>query len=401
MEKFELQMLRDLPIEGVAERMGMDVTRHKALCPFHDDHHASLSFNVRKNTYRCFVCGAHGGNIDLVMRFLHKDFKEACAWLDPYGSIHTPSPLRGTPPNLGGEPERTTASASSSPKLGEVAQRAGGVCPTFDASRYERFFERPWLSPEARKFLFEERRLDERVVRWCRLTSWRDKQGTHWLQIPYYDREGRLVGIQNRNLSLPPNPSPHGEGSRMQGAGSGAPRFRFPQGSQCGIYNLPVLNRLHEGEDLWITEGASDCWAMLSAGHKAIAIPSATLLKRKDLDQLLSFSSSLSLSFHMAPDRDEPGERLFLQLQSLLPNLTHHQLPLGCKDYSDYYVKQNTLLSQQQAVASSIHTPSPLRGTPPNLGGELADAVMLSSSSPKLGEVDARSADGGVCPKNL
>ena len=61
MEKFELQMLRDLPIEGVAERMGMEVSRHKCLCPFHDDHHASLSFNVRKNTYRCFVCGEHGG----------------------------------------------------------------------------------------------------------------------------------------------------------------------------------------------------------------------------------------------------------------------------------------------------------------------------------------------------
>ena len=329
MEKFELQMLRDLPIEGVAERMGMEVTRHKALCPFHDDHHASLSFNVRKNTYRCFVCGEHGGTIDLVMRFLHKDFREACQWLDPYGSIHTPSPLRGTPPNLGGEPERTTASASSSPKLGEVAQRAGGVCPTFDASRYARFFEHPWLSPEAQRFLFEERRLDERVVRWCRLTSWRDRQGVNWLQIPYYDRDGRLVGIQNRNLD---------SGSKIHDPGS-APRFRFPQGSECGIYNLPVLNRLHEGEPLYITEGCSDCWAALSAGHKAIAIPSATLLKPKDMRLLETLNRELGTPFHMAPDRDEPGERLFLQLQQVLPNLTHHQLPLGCKDYSDYYVK--------------------------------------------------------------
>ena len=295
MEKFELQMLRDLPIEGVAERMGMEVTRHKALCPFHDDHHASLSFNVRKNTYRCFVCGAHGGTIDLVMHLLHKDFKEACSWLSN-GSYETPTIIY----NL--------SSINST--------------PSFDAQRYERFFQRPWLSPEAKQFLFEERRLDERVVRWCRLSSWRDRQGVNWLQIPYYNSEGHLTGIQNRNLQ---------KGSQ--------PRFRFPQGSQCGIYNLPILNRLHEGEELWITEGASDCWAALSAGHKAIAIPSATLLKRKDLDQLLSFSSSLSLTFHMAPDRDEPGERLFLQLQKVLPNLEHHQLPLGCKDYSDYYVR--------------------------------------------------------------
>ena len=99
------------------------------------------------------------------------------------------------------------------------------------------------------------------------------------------------------------------------------------------------MNRLHEGEELWITEGASDCWAALSAGHKAIAIPSATLLKPKDVKMLEALNRELETPFHMAPDRDEPGERLFLQLQNVLPNLEHHQLPIGCKDYSDYYVK--------------------------------------------------------------
>ena len=205
---------------------------------------------------------------------------------------------------------------------------------SFDASRYERFFERPFLNDEARRFLFEERRIDPRVVRWCRLTSWRDKQGVPWLQTPYYDREGRLVGVQNRNL--------------VKGA---TPRFRFPQGSRCGIYNLPVLNLLRPGEPLFITEGCSDCWAMLSAGHKAIAIPSATLLTKQDVELLKHLGDSPSVirsaahsgdspryTFHMFPDRDAPGERLFLQLQQVLPSLVHHQLPPDCKDFSDYYL---------------------------------------------------------------
>ena len=193
---------------------------------------------------------------------------------------------------------------------------------SFDASRYERFFERPFLNDEARRFLFEERRIDPRVVRWCRLTSWRDKQGVPWLQTPYYDREGRLVGVQNRNL--------------VKGA---TPRFRFPQGSRCGIYNLPVLNLLRPGEQLFITEGCSDCWAMLSAGHKAIAIPSATLLTRKDKELLETWTLKHETTFHMFPDRDEPGERLFLQLKEVLPNLIHHQLPPDCKDFSDLFAK--------------------------------------------------------------
>ena len=147
------------------------------------------------------------------------------------------------------------------------------------------------------------------------------------MQIPYYDRDFKLIGIQNRNL--------------VKGA---LPRFRFPSGSECGIYNLPVLNLLRPGETLFITEGCSDCWAMLSAGYKAIAIPSATLLKRKDVELLSALNSSPhqersgGVSFAMYPDNDVPGERLFLQLKEVLPCLERHQLPPRCKDYSEYYL---------------------------------------------------------------
>ena len=308
MDKFDIQKLRDLPIEGVAERLGLRVRMHKALCPFHDDHHASLSFSVRRNTFRCFVCGASGNTIDLVMKCLNKPFREACEWMG--------APL---------------AAPDGDAFVRRAIEAPEGASGAFRASFYERFFEHPWLSDEARRFLYDERQLDERVVRWCRLTSWRDKQGTSWLQTPYYDRQGKLIGIQNRNL--------------VRGS---LPRFRFPQGAECSIYNLPVLNLLQPGEQLWITEGCSDCWAMLSAGHKAIAIPSATLLGRKDKALLTSLHAPLCLTdspheerpieFHMYPDNDVPGERLFLQLRELLPNLVRHQLPTGCKDFSEYYL---------------------------------------------------------------
>ena len=314
MDRLEIEKLRDLPIEGVAERLGLHVVRHKALCPFHDDHHASLSFRVSKNTFRCFVCGASGGTIDLVMRHLHLGFREACRWL------------------MDGSGVTVNGSGVDKPHTSDIRHQT-----SFDASRYERYLEHPFLNDEARRFLFDERRLDPRVVRWCRLTSWRDRQGIPWLQTPYYNQQGQLVGVQNRNLV-------YGSGLMVQGSGlsahqSAAPRFRFPTGSQCGIYNLPVLNMLRPGDDLYITEGCSDCWAMLSAGHKAIAIPSATLLSQKDIEQLSIINSQLSISYHMFPDRDAPGERLFLQLKEVLPSLQHHQLPPDCKDFSEFYIK--------------------------------------------------------------
>ena len=304
MDKQELQKLRDLPIEGVAERLGLRVERHKSLCPFHDDHHASMTF--KNNKFKCWSCGESGDSISLVQKVLGKSFLEACRWLANENNVILTEykPSEEKPPK------------------------------PFDSSRFEKYFERPWLNEEAKLFLFTERRLDPRVVRWCRLTSWKDRRGVPWLQIPYFDRDGRLVGVQNRNLLS----SPLGELE-------GAPRFRFPQGSECGIYNLPVLNRLQAGDELYITEGCSDCWAMLSAGHKAIAIPSATLLSKKDVELLTGLGSSpegedgRGLSFHMYPDRDAPGERLFLQLQKVLPSLVHHQLPPDCKDVADLYIK--------------------------------------------------------------
>ena len=397
LDKSTTQRLRSLPVEAVAERLGLRVVRHKSLCPFHDDHHASLSYSPSRNTFRCFVCDARGGTIDLVMRHLNMSFPDACRWL-----------ANGTNIILDTYRPRT-------PTVDRPAR-------PFDAARYARLFEHPWLSDEARTFLFTERRLNPRVVSWCRLTSWTDRQGTHWLQTPYFDASGQLIGLQNRNLDYVKHRGDEGEkgnGSMAKGNGSGndvktaiddgskdeaqtcscfastslspcsskqqppedkegereimkgliegaegedkgkqeraieakqeraieaepegreAPRFRFPYGSRCTVYNLPVTAMLRPGEPLFITEGCSDCWAMLSAGHKAIAIPSATLLSQADKALLRDLAQRLGTSFHMFPDRDAPGERLFMQLKEVLPGLQHHQLPVGCKDFAEYYV---------------------------------------------------------------
>ena len=387
MEKYEIEKLRDLPIEEVASQLGLQVARHKSLCPFHSDHHASLSFNTRKNLCRCFVCMDESlDSIGLVMKSLHVDFPKACFWLAERNGIllekvwgrngwrrdcsSSPAASAVSPASSAAS---TVSAASSAASALSAAPRSFDAPHAFDAARYARFFEHPWLNEAACRFLFDERKIDGRVARWCRLSSWTDRKGVNWLQIPYFDREGRLVGIQNRNLDFHRKSRPtdsmdsektgksscptdftddtdskDSEDSKDSKVSIGckagtdseeAPRFRFPYGSQCGIYNLQVLNLLTPGERLFITEGCSDCWAMLSAGHKAIAIPSATLLKPEDRDVLAYISETFGVEWHMFPDRDAPGERLFLQLKEILPSLIHHQLPLGCKDFGEAYLK--------------------------------------------------------------
>ena len=124
LDRMKIEKLRALPIEAVAERLGLRVTRHKCLCPFHDDHHASMTFLARTNSFRCFACGAHGGTIDVVMRHRDKDFRRAWRWLADDANVVMDEYRTGTP-------------------VAEKAMRP------FDASRYARNFEHPWLSSEA------------------------------------------------------------------------------------------------------------------------------------------------------------------------------------------------------------------------------------------------------------
>lgn len=73
---------------------------------------------------------------------------------------------------------------------------------------------------------------------------------------------GGLIGLQSRYL---------GENKEV-------PRFQFVSAQKTRLFNLPILGSMKDGEDLYISEGITDCLALLSSGKKAVAIPSATIL---------------------------------------------------------------------------------------------------------------------------
>jgi len=325
-EQKEIDRVKLTPIEEVAERLGLDVCRHKCHCAFHDDSRPSLTFNTYKNRYRCYVCDAHGGVIDLVMHIRHCDFKSACHWLGAMETISMVSPVSWVSKEKKDMPD-TCDNERSNSKRGRQT-----VYPP-DLEYLSTLVKHKVLNEQARKFLYEERKIDPRVVAWCGLTSisqdtpcW--KYGKPFydapsLLIPYYDQDGRLMSVQSRYLG---NTRDTRDNAQRE-----IPRFRFPRNSNCHIYNLQILRLLQHGEPLFITEGCSDCWAMLSAGHKSIAIPSATLLKDKDIEPLQG------LNLHMFPDQDPSGERLYELLCQKLGVITRHALPEGCKDFGDYW----------------------------------------------------------------
>lgn len=75
------EVKEQLRIVDVVKYYGINVNRkNKAICPFHDDKHASLSF--KRGMFTCFTCGEHGDVIDFVMKYFNLNFREALLKLD-------------------------------------------------------------------------------------------------------------------------------------------------------------------------------------------------------------------------------------------------------------------------------------------------------------------------------
>lgn len=332
--------LNELPIEMVAQELGIEIRRHNAKCFMHDDHSPSLKFSPKKNMYFCFVCNKGGGPIQLVQEHEGWSFQDACIWLGVQFHVWWPEDIQYK------KPARKTVTRVFLPENGE-----GDMI--FDEETYTWLIENAQLSELSKQFLFEERHFNSDVIQNLKIKSVTDserafeklvasfgverclqsglirkgKYGCYFyfytpcLLFPYYEKDGRLIGIQSRYL-----------GDRKD-----APRFQFMSSQKTRLFNLPILNSLKWDDVLYISEGITDCLALLSAGKNAVAIPSASILPLDDLVLLKSYD------LHMYPDQDEAGQRAFMELRRFFVNngstLQAEKLPEGIKDYCDYYIK--------------------------------------------------------------
>lgn len=369
--KFDIQKLRELDILQVADLLGMGLRNKRALCIHHDNHHPSLAFNVKKNTCHCYSCGFSADTIGLVRERLNLGFSEACHWLADHFDVYIADEHRDT--HRKDVKKVLTASdrrmASLRAHFAETHVSHGHlayVAPSsVDVEFYQQMFRQMHLSESGRRFLFEERLLSPEALKVCQIVS--TEQSVCMARVgrgvfdgpslifPYFDQEGRLVSVQSRYLGKPKSESSSDmdKVSFDEVKPKEIPRFKFAPGSHRMIYGLDRLKDYPPDEPLLITEGPSDCWTALTLGFHAIAIPSATLFDRR-------FQGLLAgRNLHIFPDQDEAGLSLYFELKKALPSLVYHQLPEGCKDLSEYYLKLRrregmTLEEAKAKVQSSV-----------------------------------------------
>ena len=391
-QKYDIQKLRELDILQVADLLGMGLRNKRALCIHHDDHHPSLAFNVRKNTCHCYSCGFSADTIGLVRERLNLGFSEACRWLADHFDVYIGDEKYGNSARYADKcadkkvltaSDRRMASlrahftethvshghlaesSSSGEKNGRCQSSAYVAKASVDVEFYQQMFRQMHLSESGRRFLFEERLLSPEALKVCHIVS--TEQSVCMARVgcgvfdgpslifPYFDQEGRLVSVQSRYLGKkrPESSFDMNKVSLDEAKPKEIPRFKFAPGSHRMIYGLDRLKDYPPDEPLLITEGPSDCWTALTLGFHAIAIPSATLFDRR-------FQGLLAgRNLHIFPDQDEAGLSLYFELKKALPSLVYHQLPEGCKDLSEYYLKLRrregmTLEEAKAKVQSSV-----------------------------------------------
>lgn len=378
-QKYDIQKLRELDILQVADLLGMGLRNKRALCIHHDDHHPSLAFNVKKNTCHCYSCGFSADTIGLVRVRLNLGFSEACHWLADHFDVYIADDRYGNSAKYGNsaryadkcaDKKVLTASdrrmASLRAHFAETHVSHGHVATaSVDVEFYQQMFRQMHLSESGQRFLFEERLLSPEALKVCHIVS--TEQSVCMARVgrgmfdgpslifPYFDQEGRLVSVQSRYLGKKKSESSFDmeKVSIDEVKPKEIPRFKFAPGSHRMIYGLDRLKDYPPDEPLLITEGPSDCWTALTLGIHAIAIPSATLFDRR-------FQGLLAgRNLHIFPDQDEAGLSLYFELKKAFPRLVYHQLPEGCKDLSEYYLKLRrsegmTLEETKTKVQSSV-----------------------------------------------
>lgn len=330
-----INRLNDLNVEDVARSLGLSVTKHETRCFMHNDKNPSLKFHRKGHLWKCFVCNIGGNSINLVMHYLNTDFVSACLWLCRQYGIYIPDNKIS---KRFATPLRKYYTAN---KIESIFNQEIGSWIITNAS----------LSTEARHFLFEERKLslevihshhiksisnsDKLVGHLCSIFAQEELVDAGYIKMtnnqlylriftpciifPYYNTLGELIGIQTRYI----------------GNNANAPRFQFISGFKPNIYNQQILNNINEEDDLYISEGVSDCLALLSTGLNAIAIPSASNLPLNDIRKLTKYN------LVMCVDHDEAGERAYETLRyhviRMGGRIRRMEYPENFKDYGDYF----------------------------------------------------------------
>ena len=304
-KRFDLERLRSIPIADLANALGLEVRRDRAMCfNGHDKQTPSFVISRRKNNWKCYGCGEFGDAITLAEKVLGTDFKTACNWLSSKYALSataqtTPATsakrARQASGSQSSNTDRPTSDTSADHELytwlvqrcGPVADQRGvhyleshgislatasafGVVELRDPSRAYRAMVAKWGMERVRKSGLSSSRP---ALIWS----------GYGVVFPFLEGPTTLY-LQVRCLT----------GSR---------KFVGPAGVCKPMFNHSRLKKLAPSETLHICEGIPDTIALEGQGLSAVGILGANSFRTDWVDELLPFD------LVGVPDGDSGGTR--------------------------------------------------------------------------------------------
>ena len=247
--KIDLDAAVDYKAEYSAalEKAKITGDRITGICPFHDDHNASFSADAKTGKYTCFTCGARGNFISFVAA--RENIDNGAAYKKILEKYH----------------------------LDEQ-----GATQSYTVEEYatEKHLPKEWL---------------ERDVR---LSAGRDRDGTPWIRIPYFDEDGKQALYRKR------------------GRPGGPWRFKWMAGSAGKLvpYGAWRMKEIRAEKRVLLVEGESDAQTLWHLGLPALGVPGASTFK----EDWVAMLTGLTLYLHIEPDRG--GETFLTQMTTKLRN---------------------------------------------------------------------------------
>ncbi len=284
-----------------------------SVCPFHDDHHPSMSISKEKQIFKCFSCGASGNAISFVEKYEHIPFFEA---------------LRKVAEIMGIDDARLKSDAYA-PKIDP--QTAALYSCINDLARFYEYALTTKEGETAREYLIKRGITQEDVAKYSIGYSPRDGQKT----IEYLRKKGHSVKmIEDIGISVA-----KAEGMSDTNAGRLMFSIKDPRGQIVGysarrladdgspkyinspetpifkkrnvLYNYHNIRQVahHEGY-VYLLEGFMD---VIALGHANI--PSAVALMGTSLtaDQI-ALLRHLNAEVRLSLDGDAPGQEGMMKI---------------------------------------------------------------------------------------
>ena len=251
------------------------------LCPFHDDRENSFSVNLQTGQYTCFACGASGNFTTF--------------WAEMHGM-------------------------STEEAYVQILERYG---VDFEEAHKEE--KKPkssgLVSYSLKEYSLGKQLPEEWLKEYCRVETARDRDGTTYLKIPYYNEEGAEVTFRKRY---------------------GSKQFRWKYGSsgKITLYGAWLLPKIRKAGYAAMVEGESDTQTLLYMNIPVLGVAGASLFKEEQAAML----QDLKLYLHKEPDRG--GETFFAKMTTRLREggflgevYVWSCSQFGVKDPSELYIK--------------------------------------------------------------